>query len=110
MMRAVWRKQVGCWALLALVAGCVSHAPTENVFQVAIRDGRFIERASGQPVALRGFNYIRLHHSHGTFDPAHYDGAAAADVSRRLHGDDFTGPLTRTSKARNSGTRATPGT
>lgn len=75
--------------LCALCAGCVSKAPSGPVFQVAVRDGRFIDRASGQPVNLCGFNYIRLFHGHGTFDPAHYDGVAADDVFRRLHGDGF---------------------
>jgi hypothetical protein len=86
---AGWRNRFGCWALLALCAGGVVQAATEEVVQLAIRDGRFVERATGRPVALRGFNYIRLFHSHGTFDPAHYDGAAATAVFRRLHGDGF---------------------
>ena len=76
-------------ALCALCAGCVSKAPSGSVFQVGVRDGHFIDRTAGQPVALRGFNYIRLFHGHGTFDPEHYDGAAADEVFRRLHGDGF---------------------
>jgi hypothetical protein len=83
-----WRA-LGCWALLALGAGCVAPPSSEKSFRVALRDGQFVERASGRPVALRGFNYIRLFHGHGTFDPAHYDGAAASAVFRRLHGDGF---------------------
>ncbi len=88
-MKTGWRNKLGCGVLLVLGAGCVAPSSSDQVFQVGIRDGHFIERASGRPVALRGFNYIRLYHSHGTFDPAHYDGAAASGVFRRLHGDGF---------------------
>ena len=77
------------WLLLALCAGCVATEAAEPLIQVDIRAGHFVERASGRPVELRGFNYIGLFHSHGTFDPAHYDGAAAGRVFAQLRGDGF---------------------
>ena len=54
-----------------------------------VEQGRFVDSASGRPIPMRGFNYIRLHSSHGTFDPRHYDRAAVVAMLGRLRSDGF---------------------
>jgi hypothetical protein len=54
-----------------------------------VEQGRFVDTTSGRPIPVRGFNYIRLHSSHGTFDPRHYNRTAADAMFGRLRADDF---------------------
>jgi len=54
-----------------------------------VEQGRFVDSAARRPIPVRGFNYVRLHSSHGTFDPRHYDRAAADEMFGRLRSDGF---------------------
>lgn len=54
-----------------------------------VRDGAFRDVRTGVAFRPRGFNYIRLHGGHGTFDPEFYDGAAADRLFVGLSRDGF---------------------
>lgn len=53
--------------------------PVASTPRIAVRDGGFVEAASGRPFAFRGVNYIRLNDRqwHRTFAPGLYDGPRA---------------------------------
>ena len=59
----------------------------EPLERIVVRDGQFVEKASGKRYRPRGVNYIRLRPKwHGTFAPGRYDAARAermlADLQR----------------------------
>jgi len=79
-----------------IAAGALGGAPGEPQpsARIAVRNGRFVESATGRPWHPRGFNLIRLRRTgpqagalwHDTFNPATYDGprasAAFAEMAR----------------------------
>lgn len=75
--------------MIVLVAGVVGW-PVLAVAGIVVRDGQFVQ-PGGRVILPRGFNYIRLYpgRSHDTFDPEHYDPAAAERAMRRWRADKF---------------------
>lgn len=76
--------------LLTAMQPCAAGEREPASARYRVEQGRFVDSASGRPIPLRGFNYIRLHSSHGTFDPRHYDPAAADAMFGRLRTDGFS--------------------
>ena len=54
-----------------------------------VRHGMFWDTKADCSFAPRGFNYVRLHHSHGTFDPTYYDPKVIDALFARLRQDGF---------------------
>jgi len=58
--------------------------------RVGVREGHFVEVASGRVVVPRGFNYIRLEHAwHRTFKPGAYDSERAEQMLQDLSSRGF---------------------
>jgi hypothetical protein len=73
-----------------LSAGGPSAARQPAVPRIGVRDGRFVEVASGRPFHPGGFNYIRLRGGwHGTFAPQSYDAERAEAMLADLAGRGF---------------------
>jgi hypothetical protein len=104
-MKCHARGAIALCALLATVAATPSDVAAQDAHEatvgpdrclprIAIRAGRpharFVVKKTGEPFFVKGFNYVRLRHSHATFEaatrttPAHYDAQAAAAMLETL--------------------------
>ena len=84
-MRLKWF--VSAVIVAILLAGVARAEPAVARYQV--RDGCFWDTKANHRFAPRGFNYIRLHRSHGTFDPEYYDRKESDALFARLSQDGF---------------------
>ena len=73
--------------LVGLLAGQAQAEPAAARYQV--EKGAFRDTVTGHRFLPHGFNYIRLHHGHGTFDPTFYDRKAVGAMFKRLNQDGF---------------------
>lgn len=81
-------KTIGLVAIVfGLLIGSGQAEPPAARYQVV--KGAFCDTVTGKPFLPRGFNYIRLHQGHGTFDPEFYDPEAVETMFQRLSKDGF---------------------
>jgi len=87
-----WAECICAVTLCVCVAagGGGSSATAGRLPRITVRDGRFVEKASGKRFRPLGFNYIRLRPRwHGTFAPKRYEAARAEAMLADLRRNGF---------------------